>query len=86
MVLANKNNKEYRISEEEYNGLAMVDDIAPVILLNPVSSIRNKRRIFTLMHELAHLFLGVNRQYQPLIFITTILIPKKKGRKDGVTK
>ena len=57
VILTNKNAKEYKISEEEYNGLAMADDIAPVILLNPDARISSTRRIFTLMHELAHLFL-----------------------------
>ena len=58
IVLANRSDKGYSIEKEEYEGLALADKIVPVILLNPITGISPQRRIFTLMHELAHLFLG----------------------------
>lgn len=58
IVLTNRSGRGYSIAKEEYEGLALADKVAPVILLNPIISIPPRRRIFTLMHELAHLFLG----------------------------
>ena len=58
LVLTNDTHKSYKITSEEYDGLAIPDEIAPVILLNPGRKLRSARSIFTLMHELAHLLLG----------------------------
>ena len=58
MIFTNNSHNAYKIENDEYDGLAIADDIAPVILLNPSSKISVSRRLFTLMHELAHLFLN----------------------------
>lgn len=58
MVFTNNSHNAYKIGSDEYDGLAIADHKAPVILLNPSSKISARRRLFTLMHELAHLFLN----------------------------
>lgn len=46
----------YRVESEEMRGLALFDDTAPFIILNNYGALSGK--IFTLMHELAHLWIG----------------------------
>lgn len=55
VVAANSTHAAHKINHSEYSGLVLYDDYAPFILLNPQDS--PARRIFTLMHELAHLLL-----------------------------
>lgn len=47
------------IAVEECRGFALVDDYAPFIYLN--SSDSKSAQMFTLAHEIAHIFLGVSR-------------------------
>lgn len=42
--------------EEEFSGCALLDDIAPVVVLNYKNI--ETRRLFTLLHEMAHLLIG----------------------------
>ena len=58
IVSANRTHAAYKIAHAEYSGLALYDNYAPLILLNPADS--PARRIFTLVHELAHLLLDDN--------------------------
>ncbi|NMO09498.1 ImmA/IrrE family metallo-endopeptidase [Methanobacterium subterraneum] len=44
------------VSEKEMSGLSLYNDICPIILLNGKNN--HNRRIFTLIHELAHIFMG----------------------------
>ena len=54
VIVANNNNHRFsQIDRKEYSGLVLYDQYAPLILLNPKDSYA--RRIFTLLHELAHL-------------------------------
>ena len=55
IVASNDTHFAYKIDREEYSGLVLYDDYAPLILLNPQDS--PARRIFTLIHELAHLLI-----------------------------
>lgn len=55
IVSSNKTHSAYKIEHSEYSGLVLYDNYAPLILLNPADS--PARRIFTLVHELAHLLL-----------------------------
>lgn len=63
VVTSNNTHNAYKVDREEYSGLVLYDDYAPLILLNPADSAA--RRIFTLIHELAHLLLdkssGISR-------------------------
>lgn len=44
------------VLENEMSGLSLYNDICPIILLNGKN--KPNRRIFTLIHELAHIFMG----------------------------
>ena len=58
MVSANGTHVAHKIDRSEYSGLVLYDHYIPLILLNPADS--PARRIFTLVHELAHLLLDNN--------------------------
>lgn len=58
------------VSEGEMSGLSLYHDICPIILLNGKNT--PNRRIFTLIHELAHIFMGKS----------TICDVDKKNRKE----
>lgn len=55
-VHQSNHHQAYRIDTAEMRGLALADDIAPFIILNNYGALAGK--IFTLMHELAHLWIG----------------------------
>ena len=56
VVASNSTHRYHKIDRKEYSGLVLYDEYAPLILLNPADSL--PRRIFTLLHELAHLVIG----------------------------
>ena len=58
IIFTNNSHQAYGVGTKEYDGLAMADNTVPVIVLNPSSKISDRRRRFTLIHELAHLFLN----------------------------
>ncbi len=51
-----ENNTRWPIHVEDFRGFVLVDDYAPVIFVNSSDAI--SAQIFTLMHELAHIWLG----------------------------
>lgn len=53
-----KNNTHRVLNVEEFRAFALVDDMAPLIFINSTDS--HGGRLFSLFHELAHIFLGEN--------------------------
>jgi Zn-dependent peptidase ImmA (M78 family) len=47
-----------RISPEEFRGIAIADKTVPIITINPNDA--KAARVFTFVHELAHIFLGAS--------------------------
>lgn len=51
-----KNNNKRKLSVEEFRGLAICDDFVPIIFINGNDA--KAAKIFTLAHEIAHLWIG----------------------------
>ena len=59
------NNTKRKLSVEEFRGFTLVDEYAPIIFINAQDAI--SARIFTLIHELAHLWTGTSGISNPEI-------------------
>lgn len=55
------NNTHRSLNVNEFRAFALVDDYAPLIFINSTDTLSGK--IFSLLHEVAHIFFGVNSLY-----------------------
>lgn len=68
IVAQNNNHRFSQVDRKEYSGLVLYDNYAPFILLNPKDN--PSRKIFTLLHELAHLLVNQNSSLSLIDFRT----------------
>ncbi len=61
-----KNNNTRKLNVQEFRGFAISDPIAPVVFIN--ASDAKTAQIFTLIHELAHIWLGITGVSDPQQF------------------
>jgi Zn-dependent peptidase ImmA (M78 family)/DNA-binding XRE family transcriptional regulator len=57
------NNNKRKLSVEEFRGFAISDSLAPVVFINSTDAL--SAQIFTLVHELAHIWIGMGGTSNP---------------------
>lgn len=67
------NNNKRPFSKKEFQGFAITDTIAPLVFINSVDYLAAK--IFTLLHELAHIWIGKSGISNPEELRTNLPIP-----------
>lgn len=72
LLQGNLGSHHSNISVEEFRGMAIADKIAPTIIIN--SNDAKAARVFTLIHELAHLLLGASGVSNNNIFESRVKI------------
>ena len=70
------------ISLEEFRGMCISDSLAPMIIINPNDTL--KARVFSLLHEICHIFIGVTGYCNEDAVAAEYLVPECELSEENI--